>query len=285
MIRINVAASEGAGAINEDIVGHVADAAWVIDGASGVGGALTGAPSDAAWFAQQASRELAAALTTLRDYPTSALLRHVMERCRAAFESLALRPPQGAHELPSAAFAMVRLIGDGVEFTTLGDCRIIYADEAGQARIFGETPLAAIEARTLDAARAILAAEPDLAPAALRERLMPQLRVNRQLMNRPDGYWVLGLDPDAADHVDTVTLPLRPGSRFAIASDGFLRLTEIFDIATAADLLTVDSEAAFARRMAELRTIEAAPGSIRDYPRVKVHDDASFVHFDIPGEQ
>lgn len=285
MFRINIAASQGAGAVNEDVVGHVSDAAWVIDGASGVGGALTGAPSDAAWFAQQASRELAAALATQGGCSTGTILRHVMERCRAAFQGVALRSPEGAHELPSAAFAMVRLVEGRVEFTTLGDCRIIHAGEDGRARVFGETALAAIEARTLDAARRILAAEPDISPAGLRDRLMPQLRVNRRLMNRPDGYWVLGLDPDAADHVDTASVPIGAGGRFGIASDGFLRLTEIFDIATPEDLLAVDSEAAFARRMAELRAVEAALGSLGDYPRVKVHDDASFVHLNITGEQ
>ncbi|EQB19186.1 MAG: hypothetical protein K0R64_3405 [Novosphingobium lindaniclasticum] len=40
MLRIEIAASEGQGDVNEDGVGHRGDAAWVVDGATGIDPAL-----------------------------------------------------------------------------------------------------------------------------------------------------------------------------------------------------------------------------------------------------
>ncbi len=103
------------------------------------------------------------------------------------------------------------------------------------------------------------------------------LRANRSLMNREGGYWVLSTDPAAADHVWQTRIPLRAGQRFAIASDGFLRLVELFGTATPADLLAISGAEDAARRIERLRDLERQPDSLRRFTRVKPHDDASLV--------
>lgn len=284
MLKVNVAKSDGPGPINEDVVGHSSGAAWVIDGATGVGAALLEAPSDAAWLATRADAELRSLLTRFPDISTHDLVRSVVERCRDALHRHALREPDGAHEHPSAAFAMVRARRDGVEFATLADCRIAYTGDDGAARLFGTTSLGAIEGRTLAFVKEILKHHPDITPAELKEAVLPQLRENRQLMNRPGGYWVLGTEPAAAEHLDLITLPVCAGQRFAIASDGYLRLIELFTAATPDDLLATDKDAAFVDWLRTLRGLESAEGSCRRHPRVKVHDDASFLHCEYEGE-
>ncbi|KMS56658.1 hypothetical protein V474_15465 [Novosphingobium barchaimii LL02] len=277
MLKIETAVSDGQGSVNEDAVGHHGNAAWVIDGATGIGASLLDAPSDASWLAQTASRLLGEVLTLSPELPTVEVLRTVMTRCAEALKREQVRPAAEPHEHPSAAFAMVRIIEGEAEFTTLADCRVAALGGAGEARLFGVSTLDAIEARTLAAAKTILDAAPVVTPDALKAQLMPVLRANRSLMNREGGYWVLGTEPAAADHVWQTRIPLRAQQRFAIASDGFLRLIELFDAATPADMLAISGAEDAARWIERLRDFERQPDSLRRFTRVKPHDDASLV--------
>jgi len=281
MLKIEISVSDGQGSVNEDAVGHYGNAAWVIDGATGIGPSLLdaseGADSDAAWLARTASRLIGEVLAESPALATVEVLRTVMTRCGQALARAQVRSAEWLHELPSAAFAMVRIVDGQAEFTTLADCRIAALDDAGEARLYGASSLDAMEARTLEAARAILAAEPAIAPDALKARLMPGLRANRALMNREGGYWVLGTDPAAAEHVWQERKALRPGQRFAIASDGFLRLIELFGAAGPRDMLALGDERDAGHWLERLRDLERQPGSMRRYLRVKPHDEASIV--------
>ncbi|GGE72149.1 hypothetical protein GCM10011404_00790 [Sphingomonas prati] len=277
MLTVDLTICDGPGPVNEDVVGHHRDAAWVIDGATGVGAALLESPSDAAWLAQTASDFIVEGLTEDPAQPTRDLLHTVITRCATALASAQRRTADGPHELPSAAFAMVRILNDRAEITTLADCHVAAVDDSGTARLYGESPLGAIEARTLATVRAIRAANPDIAPDALRALLLPVLRKNRRMLNRDGGYWALGTEPAAADHLWQTTLPLRPGQRFAIASDGFLRPVELFDTATPADLLAIASSADATRWLDQLRDRERQVDRDDPHTRVKMHDDASLL--------
>ncbi|WP_404712605.1 hypothetical protein [Sphingomonas sp. MMS24-J13] len=211
MLKIHVAATDSRAPINEDAVGHFGDAAWVIDGATGIGASLLDAPSDASWLARTAD---AAFRTLLSDDPaisTRELVREAITLCRDALATNSVRDAEGPHEHPSAAFTMLRRIGDSVELTALADCKIAYRDADGMAQLFASTTFDAIEGRTLALTRELLTAEPEISSATLVERLLPQLQANRRQMNQPGGYWVLGTEPAAADHLATLTLPARPG--------------------------------------------------------------------------
>lgn len=277
MLRLDCEACVPGGAVNEDVVGHTADAAWVIDGATGVGAALLEEPSDAAWLARRADRAIRSLLASDPGIRTGQLIREVCVACRDDLGRLSSRRANGTHEHPSAAIAIVRSRPHGLELATLGDCRIAYRDQHGQARLFGETGLAAFEAKTVALVRRLLRAEPALGPNELRERLRPQLLENRRSMNVEGGYWVLGTNPAAADHLDAMVVPTAIGSPFAIGSDGFLRLVELFGLASPGDLLAIADQGALGVWMDRLRHIERGEGSWAMHPRVKLHDDASFL--------
>lgn len=282
MLHIDVAATDGQGKVNDDVVGHQGNAAWVIDGATGIGPSLLDEPSDAAWLARTASTLLAQALAAEPERPSADILRRVMAGCAEALAREQVNPAAGPHELPSAAFAMIRVIDGVAEITTLADCRVAALDENGTAQLFGSSALEALEGRTIAAARAILAEDPAISPDALRARLMPGLLANRALMNQPGGYWVLGTNPAAADHLWQTRLPIRPGQRFAVASDGFLRLIELFGVLGPADLLDICGPGDWAQRLSQLRAIESEADSLIRFTRIKRHDDASLVtcHWD-----
>ncbi|MGI4880049.1 MAG: hypothetical protein ACRYG4_21455, partial [Janthinobacterium lividum] len=175
MFTVNIAATDSQASVNEDVVGHSGNAAWIIDGATGLGAALLEAPSDAAWLAQTIDAALRKLLAIDPMMATPTLVRRVILTCRDALEAGAIQTADGPHEHPSAAFVMLRNFGDHLELAGLADCAIAYVDDAGEARVFGDTSLENVEKRTLDLAHAILTAEPDISSAALFQRLLPQL--------------------------------------------------------------------------------------------------------------
>lgn len=276
-IELLLAETRSAGEVNEDVVGSCDGAAWVIDGATGVGGRLLESPSDAHWFAHRVDEELRRALSADPRRPSQVVLREVIERCRKAFESECQGAPAGAYEHPSAAFAMVRDRPDGdAELVTLGDCQIIFRTSTGAIEVHGASSIGAFEAQTVAMVAELLAQTPELTQEALRDQLLPTLRANRQRMNRPDGYWILGLEPAAAEFIDVRRLS-RPAGDLALASDGFLRLTDLFGLADTANLLEIDDLASFEAWHRRLREAEREAESMRRFPRVKRSDDVSLV--------
>jgi hypothetical protein len=279
---VQLAYSRGSGPINEDAIGHCATALWVIDGATGVGGQALDAPSDAHWFAQTASRAFATILAVSPGISTPDLVLGVIDRCIAAFEAEAARHPEEHHGLPSAAFSLVRRFQTHLEFASLGDCRAMLRDSSGRITEYGQSSIAAFEARTLASVEAALAEDEALTLEALQDRVRPILIENRRSMNQPGGYWVLGLQRHAVEHLQIAEVPLQ-ACEVAVASDGFCRLVDLFGLATPADLLAIATESELNAWMDRLRAAEQAPGSLRAFPRVKLSDDATFARVTVRG--
>jgi hypothetical protein len=282
MFDILLAETRSGAAVNEDIVGYTGSAAWVIDGASGVGENLLPAASDAQWFAHRVDADLRDVLTHEPTVPFENLFEIVVARAAAAYSKLARRSPAGRHELPSAAIAFVRALPDRVELATLGDCQILYGMQTGNivAEHGNGGQIGSFEARTKASAHAIVTQNPDISAAALFEALRPQLVENRAAMNVENGYWVLGLQQEAIPHADRLDLPLGDW-QIALASDGFLRLSDIFEQVERSALLSINSPTSFDDWYCKLRQLEQADRSLAHYPRVKVSDDATFLRVNI----
>lgn len=276
-LAIRAARSEpGDGLVNEDVVGAGAGAAWVIDGATGLGEPLLPGVSDAAWFARSLDTALRDALACSPGDSTTTLLRRAVETVATAYARLRTRVPAAAYELPSAAFAMVRATPDGVELSAIGDCRIIYRDESDDIRLFAATGVERFEKITLGAVAALLRDGPQLRLADVKARILPQLRENRARMNTVDGYWILGLHPAAVDHVEHRVVPLATdGFECLLASDGFMRLHELFGLFTPANMLAASDEGKIDTLMAALRRTEDDDPDGRRFTRTKCRDDAS----------
>jgi hypothetical protein len=125
-------------------------------------------------------------------------------------------------------------------------------------------------------ARALLLENPQLEPADLQKSLAPQLRKNRQAMNSPGGYWVLGVDETAVDHIDQAVIPL-DGEPVALASDGFLRLSELFHAVQPESFLKIRNNEEARSKLRELRDLEASDPRCREFLRIKPSDDASLM--------
>ena len=78
-------------------------------------------------------------------------------------------------------------------------------------------------------------AEPD--PTQIRARLLPTLRKARERMNLLPGYGVFSITPPPPRYVTCDRIPVREGARLLLASDGFMRLVDVFSEFSVTELL------------------------------------------------
>lgn len=265
---------------NEDRIGHQAHAAWVIDGATDVlEQQLLPGPTDAAWFAEQLNNALTQHAPS-RSRSLFDLIDTVTTDLAKRFEAAAHRPLKFDHERPSAAGIVARISPSGsLEAISLGDCSLIALGNPtaprdlfrqGDARGADEAVRAAVQ--SLLGKKTAQNAQND---QNLHEELLPFLRTLRDRMNQEHGYGIFSIIPPRKHQVRHVTQDIQVGDRFLLASDGFMRLVDIFEaysLQSLADAITTRGVASLA---VELREIEHADRDGARHPRSKTHDDAS----------
>lgn len=269
---------------NEDAFGHGRTHAWVIDGATGVADSeLLDGPSDARWLAETASALFAEYAETYGN-DLAGLTRFTVEEMKRRFEAAQRRAPNGRYELPSAAMALVQSDGTHIHCANFADCRLALLADDGEATILGDHHLdreAASKARTASLLSKIgEGGDPFASP-----EIMKFLRAARNMQNRDDGYWILGLDPRAVDFMRSWTLPLTKPMTGLLMSDGFASLAYDYERLTPAGLVARARGEGLAAVVADIRRVEREDDPhMRRHPRFKRSDDATAVLFRaVPG--
>jgi len=249
-------------------------AAWIVDGATGVSDRkMTSGETDAAWLAGLIGESLQGLVLAGRpeqDFP------NLQESVRSAFDAeTAHSDVPGDEHAPSACLGFISLrgwSGDGrlrLEGHFLGDVVALVPTESGVIRWTDERSKP-FERRTL----AVLEGagrQLGIMPEVVRR----QIQENRTRLNHPDGYWVVNPRRPWAGrelHFETV---IAPGQPVVLATDGFMRLVDVFAAYSDASLHAGLSAGEGERLMQELREREREDARAGLYPRVKIHDDAT----------
>lgn len=96
-------------------------------------------------------------------------------------------------------------------------------------------------------------------------------------MNMPEGYGVFSITPTPAHFIHAGTHALEPGAHVLLASDGLMRLVDVFQRYSAAELFDAITQRGVAELVAEVRAMEMEDADCIAFPRAKRHDDASGV--------
>jgi Protein phosphatase 2C len=273
------AVCEPSGKVNEDIAGGTNAAAWVMDGATGLGDEqlLPGA-SDAAWLVRRVDAFLRAHAddTSLE---VTELFAGAIEDVRTAYRRSKLRDAQARYELPSAEVVFVRCASGGIEYARLGDCTGVFA-LGGDVVSMDRSRLHSLDGQVLDKVRA-LQRQGVQDYTSLRRAISAALRANRNLANVAGGYWVLGLEPEAADHMETGAISLDRPATVLLMSDGFYRAVDTFQVIPEDRLVAQAMGGGLAAVLAAVRRLETGDAECLCYPRLKPHDDATALLFEI----
>lgn len=249
---------------NEDALGTEGTLAWVIDGATSLSSQrCTSHESDGLWLVEvitEAFREEGHAASTPRDVIRLAI-EHVTSRSHTDW---AIEPEVP----PSAAVGLVRVIEDTLHYAILADVSLIHDSGQGPVEVTDDRPDELnVEARTH--LEECLSAGLEF-PEAIGSTRPLLIEHRRTRMNVPGGYWVLALNPEAADQAITGVAPTsRP---ILLASDGFTRGRHLLGLWT--DWQMALSETTSLQGMAdEVRAAELDDSAGTRFPRWSLHDD------------
>jgi Protein phosphatase 2C len=262
---------------NEDRFGLYGAAAWVVDGATDVlEERLLPGPSDAAWFAEALNR----AFARLAEQPApscDAVLVAATEEVRSRFQRAAVRAVAQRHEQPSAAGIYARIVGGALEGLSLGDCTMMTLPAGAAPLDLFRAGRREADDDTRAAAKAMTAGPggEHASPQTIRAGLMPLLRAGRDRMNTPEGYGVFSIDMPPGQHVRHCRRPVGEGDLFLLASDGFLRLVDVYGAHSLPSLAAAIHADGLAALALHLRGIETEDAGCRRFPRAKVRDDAT----------
>jgi hypothetical protein len=241
--------------------------ACVIDGATDVGPVrvFRQGETDAARFAELFAAELLAAPAGANESPQAYFTRF-LPRLRSAAEKETKIPLKDAPKssYPTAAATWVRAKGGKVEGATLGDAIAIVRTPAGQVTVFGEASKPAEEQTR---AKRVMAMTPDE-----RQKWLQNVRA---IHNTEKGYWVFGVQPEAAGHAVYQSVDAPAGTQVLAMTDGFYRLVSPYGRYSDAQLIEAASAKGLGALLSELRAQEASPEDDAKIGRFKTSDDAT----------
>ncbi|MDX2258741.1 MAG: protein phosphatase 2C domain-containing protein [Hyphomicrobiaceae bacterium] len=283
------AVSLASGAANEDRIGFCDPFAWVIDGATDLVDAPLGpGPTDAAWFAAAVDQHITGlAAGIARDKPGgSTLLDRLPESVATAtaseFARRQKRPPAERWEYPSATLLAAALDTTGaLEVLSLGDCTLLIARGRHVERLGADAADVGDRAVAADVAALQRARPMPQAASTIRPDLMPSLRARRAHLNTETGYGVLSIVPPPPRFVERKRLALKAGDFVLVASDGLMRLVDVYRAHSAGSLMDAARSRGLAFLAMEARAIEEADATCSAYPRAKARDDASGLFLEI----
>ncbi len=274
--------SLSSGKVNDDRVGAAGALAWAIDGATDVlAEPLMPGGSDAAWIAGFLDDEL----KNRGAMPVGSLDELVAELTASAAQEFARgqrRSPSDPHEYPSAAGFIVRLADAHLDYLALADCQCFAAAPDGPLVELGHDPRVRISDKPVIEVMQTYRAETKGAGwREARQHFKPKFRTARARLNTADGYGVFSVIPVPPKFSRTGRHPVVAGTRVLLATDGFMRISDLFGRYATADLIGVCRAAGLASIAEELREMERADGDCVHVPRTKPHDDASAILLEV----
>jgi hypothetical protein len=250
--------------VNEDAAFAVGSLVAVFDGVTQPVGLDTGCVHEPAWFVQRLVARLIEVHLAQPAESLRPLLASAIEAVRSDHGGGCDLSHPGT---PAASVAMLRDLGDRVEYLVLADA-VAVIDHAGAVVVVADRRFEHTIAAVRQAALVPGAIGTDDHAVRIRRSTEQKWRHT----NQPGGYWIAGADPQAAfeavtgsSHADRAAL-LTDGASCAVESFGLLHW------ASALDLLTSRGPAELIR---QVRTAERADMNGWTQPRYKRHDDAT----------
>ncbi|WP_055480407.1 hypothetical protein [Sphaerimonospora mesophila] len=253
---------------NEDFIGATADAVVLLDGATAPAEITSSCSHTVRWYSHTLGSTLLAELAQTIA-PLAELLAKGIKHV-TSLHDFTCNLSRG--DSPSSTVAMLRRIGDRLDWLVLSDSVLILDTGTAEPMVICDDRLDHIAAPTRARLRALPAGTPEHA-----EALREHVKAIGEYRNRDGGFWVAATDPLVADRALTGTVPTDKVRAAALLSDGASRLVDCFHLATwrdALDILNQDGPAELIRRV---REAERSDPHGERWPRGKAFDDATAV--------
>lgn len=268
---------------NEDMAGASKFGAWVIDGATSVSEALV--PNLelnlVRLFVKQIHESLTDKLDDLQT-PISQILRRVL--LESLVEIAAVLKPYSPdidnlkpHQLPRASIAVIRIVGNVLEFFIIGDC-VAYIESDFQSIALEHYRSKIFDQELLSWAKSKRNVSQEMPFQELRKKIIePKLRELRDSSPKEDILRVLTLNPRSIDYATSGTITLKD-SRILLMTDGVARAVNTYSLYHDYHLLLDDiASSELGTVISRIRKVEQEDPECREFFRLKVSDDATAI--------
>lgn len=259
--------------VNEDYVAVGSTYAVLLDGASGITGTRVlphHSGSDAQWFSHFVGGRICEYLDASRGIVDS--IRLAVDDSRGYIGEHGVTDNEDLH--PSSTLVAVSVADDLVDIVSLGDSPVFIGLKDGSLVTMSDSRIAELDQAAVDAmvdrsrGRAMTGVQKH---AAVNDILL----ANRQLKNKPDGYWILDPSGVALEHLNVMQFSVEAIDYVCAMSDGLERAFDLFGLADPAAFLADSTRESFDELLVRLRAEERQDPDFNRYPRLKMHDDAT----------
>ncbi|WP_412542631.1 hypothetical protein R8Z50_09125 [Longispora sp. K20-0274] len=254
-MRVRVASESGRpDGRNEDWGGAAGSVAVVLDGLTE--GPETGCRHGTPWYVRELGERLLR-LGADHEVPLNEVLAAAIDQvARQHADTCDLAHPG----TPCSTVTVLRDRGAGtVDYLVLSDSTVVLDPLAG-------APVVVTDRSVDDFHRELQAGAPS-------GGLVDLITAQQKIRNRSDGYWVAQVDPGAAEHAATGTVPGIRGA--ALLSDGVSLLVTTFRAVTWSELLAVGYGPGPGELIRRTRELEDSDPGRETWPRYKHRDDAT----------
>ncbi len=256
---------------NEDLTILGPDLAILLDGAGGPSEDGGGCTHGVHWYVPELGANLLTRLLTAQQPLATVLAEAIGAVAQLHAPTCDLTDPG----TPSSTVAIVRRRADQFEYLSLHDSTIVFT-MTDDVRVVSDRRVQQIpELQPLweDMSRCLLGTEDH---AIARRAYMA---VERRHRNTAGGYWVAGSDPRSAAEAVTGNIPAARVHSVSLLSDGVAEYVDAYRLATWPQVVETLERKGPASVIELVRAAENRDPLGRQWPRFKVHDDASAVHW------
>jgi len=180
---------------------------------------------------------------------------------------------------------MVRMLADHIEFTNLGDCRILW-QRAGFEDVygFGWSRVTRLDQEVVAEITKLHHARQTDNEVVWRA-IAPNIQANRSWKNLPGGYWILDLTAEGLSHLQIMRLEAAEVKHVLLCTDGYYRAVDTYHLQTDKSLVEQSAKIGIRQMIQAIRTCERSDERCVRFPRIKPSDDATGVLLCIGGFQ
>jgi len=270
-VRVQLATEPGSPARpNEDFAAVAPGIAVLLDGAGLPAGRDTGCSHGIAWYARTLGGLLAA-----RACDTGLSLPEVLARGIEQVSQLHAGTCDLGHpDTPSATVILTRQHADSLEYLVLCDSVLLLQPRDGEPRVITDARMAAVADPLRPARRGTASGT-----SGDDEAWWAYGRQIDAARNQPGGFWIAAADPQVAAQALTGSEPIEALSAVALFSDGASRLADRYHLATWTQMCAILVSGGPAEVIRQVRDAEEADPSGLRWPRGKISDDATIIHW------